>query len=74
MMLSRRSNKLKRSKWNRYSSAWRLDRPVFGQDRTIEPNKMHQAFHEAKYPVYLQMYQDQQQYQVLMNSWLTLND
>lgn len=44
------------------------------QDRTIEPNKMHQTFHEAKYPVYLQMYQDQQQYQVLMNSWLTLND
>ncbi|MGC6389924.1 FGGY-family carbohydrate kinase [Ewingella sp. S1.OA.A_B6] len=43
-------------------------------DRTIEPNNTHRAFHDAKYQVYLQMYQDQQQYQSLMNSCLTLND
>lgn len=40
------------------------------RDKTIEPDAAHRAFHDAKYQVYLQMYQDQQRYQAVMQQTL----
>ncbi|SUW65796.1 Ribulokinase [Buttiauxella agrestis] len=40
------------------------------RDKTIEPDAAHRAFHDAKYQVYLQMYQDQQRYQAVMQKTL----
>ncbi|MGK7244597.1 FGGY-family carbohydrate kinase [Buttiauxella agrestis] len=40
------------------------------RDKTIEPDATHRAFHDAKYQVYLQMYQDQQRYQAVMQQTL----
>lgn len=41
-------------------------RSMVKRDRTIAPNPEKWAFHDAKYQVYLQMYQDHQRYQALM--------
>ncbi|WP_167467300.1 FGGY-family carbohydrate kinase [Buttiauxella warmboldiae] len=40
------------------------------RDKTIEPDAAHRAFHDAKYQVYLQMYQHQQRYQAAMQQTL----
>ncbi len=42
-------------------------------DKTIKPDHAHRAFHDAKYQVYLQMYQDQQRYQAVMQQYLGAN-
>ncbi len=49
-------------------------RSMVRRDRIIEPNPANRAFHDAKYQVYLQMYQDQQRYLALMASSHSSND
>lgn len=41
---------------------------IVSYGQIISPDKHTQAFHNAKYQVYLQMYQDQQRYREIMNS------